>query len=114
MISEIGSTEYGGSKAAWIKDMLAKIPTDYPKIRGLLWFEKFDDGMDWPIETSASATSAFADRHPEPRLRGQQLRLPGRRPGHAPTALSQADLTNVRADLAVLKLRGQARRWLPA
>jgi Glycosyl hydrolase family 26 len=61
IVSEIGSTEYGGSKAAWIKDMLAKIPTSYPKIRGLLWFEKFDDGMDWPIETSTSATSAFAE-----------------------------------------------------
>jgi hypothetical protein len=61
IISEIGSTEFGGSKAAWIKDMLAKIPTSYPKVRGLLWFEKFDDGMDWPIETSASATSAFAE-----------------------------------------------------
>jgi hypothetical protein len=60
IISEIGSTEYGGSKAAWITDMLAKIPTNYPKIRGLLWFEQFDDGMDWPIETSTSATSAFA------------------------------------------------------
>jgi hypothetical protein len=61
MISEVGSTEYGGSKAAWIKDMLTKIPASYPKIRGLLWFEKFDDGMDWPIETSASATAAFAE-----------------------------------------------------
>jgi hypothetical protein len=60
IISEIGSTEYGGSKAAWITDMLAKIPTNYPKIHGLLWFEQFDDGMDWPIETSSSATSAFA------------------------------------------------------
>jgi hypothetical protein len=60
MISEIGSTEYGGSKAAWIQDALAKIPVSYPKIRGLLWFEQFDDGMDWPIETSSSATSAFA------------------------------------------------------
>ncbi len=60
MISEIGSTEDGGSKAAWIKDALAKIPADYPKIRGVLWFEQYDDGMDWPIETSGSATSAFA------------------------------------------------------
>jgi hypothetical protein len=60
IISEVGSTEYGGSKAAWITDMLAKIPTNYPKIHGLLWFEQFDDGMDWPIETSSSATSAFA------------------------------------------------------
>ena len=61
MISEIGSTEHGGSKAAWIKDMLAKLPTNYPKIRGLLWFEKFDDGMDWPLETSAAAVNAFAE-----------------------------------------------------
>jgi hypothetical protein len=60
MISEIGSTEYGGSKAAWIKDALAKIPSDYPKIRGVLWFEQSDDGMDWPIETSSGSTSAFA------------------------------------------------------
>jgi hypothetical protein len=60
IVSEIGATEYGGSKAAWIADLLAKIPSSYPKIRGLLWFEKFDDGMDWPLETSASATSAFA------------------------------------------------------
>ena len=60
LIGEIGSTEYGGSKAGWIEDALAKIPTNYPKIRGLLWFDTFDDGMDWPIETSAAATGAFA------------------------------------------------------
>jgi hypothetical protein len=60
IVSEIGSTEHGGSKSAWIKDMLAKVPTEYPKIRGLLWFEKYDDGMDWPLATSSSAGSAFA------------------------------------------------------
>jgi mannan endo-1,4-beta-mannosidase len=60
IIGEVASTEHGGSKAAWITDMLSKIPTSYPKIRGLLWFERLDSGMDWPIETSSSATSAFA------------------------------------------------------
>jgi beta-mannanase len=60
IIGEVGSSEYGGSKAAWIGDMLAKVPTEYPQIRGLLYFEKYDDGMDWPIDSSASATSAFA------------------------------------------------------
>jgi hypothetical protein len=73
MVSEIGSTEYGGSKAAWIKDMLAKVPVDYPKIRGLLWFEKFDDGMDWPIETSASASSAFAEGMRNPAYAGNSF-----------------------------------------
>ncbi|HEX6782264.1 MAG TPA: Ig-like domain-containing protein [Solirubrobacterales bacterium] len=61
MIGEVASTEYGGSKAAWIKDMLAKVPTAYPKIRALLWFDKFDSNMDWPVETSSSATAAFAE-----------------------------------------------------
>jgi hypothetical protein len=60
IVGEVSSTEYGGSKASWIRDALAKIPVSYPKIRGLLWFEKFDDGMDWPIETSGSSIEAFA------------------------------------------------------
>jgi hypothetical protein len=61
MIAEVASSEYGGSKATWIKEMLAQVPTEYPKIRALLWFDKFDSSMDWPIETSSSATSAFAE-----------------------------------------------------
>ena len=60
MIGEVGSSELGGSKAAWTQDMLEKVPTEYPQMRALLWFDKFDDGMDWPIETSASAGTAFA------------------------------------------------------
>jgi hypothetical protein len=60
IVSEVGSSEFGGSKAAWLENMLATVPADYPKIRGLLYFEKYDDGMDWPIVTSESATSAFA------------------------------------------------------
>jgi hypothetical protein len=61
MIGEVASSEYGGSKASWIKDMLARVPAEYPKIRALLWFDKFDSSMDWPIETSATATAAFAE-----------------------------------------------------
>jgi hypothetical protein len=60
IVSEVGSSEYGGSKAAWITEMLSDLPTDYPKIRGLLWFDKYDSSMDWPLDTSASATAAFA------------------------------------------------------
>jgi len=60
LIGEIGSTEHGGSKAEWIEEALAAIPLSYPMIRGLVWFDTFDDGMDWPIETSASSANAFA------------------------------------------------------
>jgi Glycosyl hydrolase family 26 len=61
MLGEFGSSEYGGSKADWIRDALARIPAEYPQIRAALWFDKFDDDMDWPIETSSSATAAFAE-----------------------------------------------------
>jgi mannan endo-1,4-beta-mannosidase len=60
MIGEMGSTENGGSKASWISEALAEIPTAFPNIRAMLWFDTFDDGMDWPIETSTSAAGAFA------------------------------------------------------
>jgi beta-mannanase len=60
VVSEVGSSEDGGSKAQWIAEALKSARTEYPQLRGLLWFEKYDDGMDWPIETSSSATAAFA------------------------------------------------------
>ena len=66
MLGEFGSTEQGGSKAEWIRDALGRIPSEYPQIRAALWFDKFDDGMDWPIETSSSATQAFAEGIQQP------------------------------------------------
>jgi len=85
LIAEIGSTEYGGSKASWIQDALAKIPADYPKIGGLLWFDTYIEGMDWPIESSTTATSAFAEGVGDPAyagngyagLTGDQIAPPG-------------------------------------
>ncbi|MEK6276826.1 MAG: glycosyl hydrolase [Actinomycetota bacterium] len=59
MIAETGSTEYGGSKADWTRDALTMAPS-YPKIRALVWYENYADGMDWPIETSQGSTGAFA------------------------------------------------------
>jgi hypothetical protein len=66
MLGEVGSSESGGSKAQWIEDALASIPSDYPQMRAMLWFDKFDDNMDWPIETSTAATTAFAEGIQEP------------------------------------------------
>jgi hypothetical protein len=60
VLGEIASSEQGGSKAQWIAEMLRDLPVEYPKVRGLVWFDKFENGMDWPIETSESAAAAFA------------------------------------------------------
>jgi Glycosyl hydrolase family 26 len=60
MLGELAASEYGGSKAAWIREMFAALQTEYGNVRGLVWFEKLGNGEDWPLESSASALSAFA------------------------------------------------------
>jgi beta-mannanase len=59
VIGEVGSAENGGSKSAWISEMLRELPTNYQGIRGVIWFDKLEEG-DWPIESSPAAESAFA------------------------------------------------------
>jgi hypothetical protein len=80
MIGEIGSTEKGGSKADWIEEALTAIPVKYPKIGGLVWFDTYDDGMDWPIETSASAAGAFAEAIQSPAYVEEGAVAPGEGP----------------------------------
>lgn len=60
IIGEVASTELGGSKASWIRDMLGtQLRGNYPRIKGFLWFNDRTGG-DWPIETSLGAKNAFA------------------------------------------------------
>jgi hypothetical protein len=65
MLGEVSSTEVGGSKAAWISNMFTVIPTLFPKLRALVWYDSNDVGpgnrTDWEVESSPSATSAFAE-----------------------------------------------------
>jgi Glycosyl hydrolase family 26 len=60
VIGETAASEYGGSKAGWINEMFEALPSRYPQVRGLLWFENPDSSMDWPLESSESAVEAFA------------------------------------------------------
>ena len=61
MVSETGSSEKGGSKAAWIREALeVQLPQNFPAVKGLVWWNRFEDGFDWPIETSVAAQAAFA------------------------------------------------------
>jgi beta-mannanase len=59
LIAETASEERGGSKSNWIKNALAVIPREYPKVRGLIWFNEESQEMRWPIESSSAAQSAF-------------------------------------------------------
>jgi mannan endo-1,4-beta-mannosidase len=59
LIGETASVEQGGSKAAWITDMLRDLPTKYPRVKAFVWTNVVEDSAGWPIESSSSAESAF-------------------------------------------------------
>jgi hypothetical protein len=64
VVGETASTEIGGSKAAWIQEMLgASLPASFSGIRGVVWFNWniHENGgtRDWAIETSQAAEDAF-------------------------------------------------------
>ena len=63
MISQIASDERGGSKAAWISDLLTTQLPRYPQIKALSWFNwYFNESGTWrnyEIESSTTAQAAF-------------------------------------------------------
>jgi hypothetical protein len=59
MLAETASSERGGSKPKWIKNMYHEIRTRYHKVRAVIWYDVNDRGTGWPIETSQRASNAF-------------------------------------------------------
>jgi beta-mannanase len=57
-ISEVGSAEAGGDKAAWIKSMFSDVRA-HPQIKSLVWFD-LRKQTDWRINSSVTAGRAFA------------------------------------------------------
>jgi hypothetical protein len=57
LINEVGSSEIGGSKAAWISDFVGLL-VEHPQVIGFLWSE-FTSQADWSLETSAAAIAAM-------------------------------------------------------
>ena len=60
MLGEFATSSYGGHKALWIRKMFEQLPGKYPRVRALVYFDTVDRTVDWPLETSPSATKAFA------------------------------------------------------
>lgn len=58
MISEVGSAEQGGNKAAWISDFFSRLAAR-PEIRGVIWFNH-DKEADWRIQSSDASRIAYA------------------------------------------------------
>jgi hypothetical protein len=59
ILAELATSGYGGNKAAWIRNMLATIPKNYPKVRGFVYFNVNDRNAGWEIESSPATSRAF-------------------------------------------------------
>lgn len=61
-IAEFSSTENGGDKAQWIRDMFAALPAQFPKIFALMWFSQSKSAeADWALNTSPAAVLAWKE-----------------------------------------------------
>lgn len=59
MIGEMAATERGGDKAAWITDaFLTTVPTRYPRIKAIVWFQANKE-TDWRVNSSTASLNAY-------------------------------------------------------
>ena len=55
MIGEVATSGTPEAKAYWIHGMFAALRHRFDKVRALLWFNKIDGGVDWPLDSAAAA-----------------------------------------------------------
>ncbi|PPF60508.1 endoglucanase [Clavibacter michiganensis] len=59
VIGEVASSETGGSKAAWDRDLVAYLQAQ-PDVLGFVWFD-FQKEADWRIDSSAASATALRE-----------------------------------------------------
>jgi beta-mannanase len=59
MLGEVASNNHGGSEAKWITRMFQELPTDFPKIQGIVWYQ-VQDQWDFPLRAHTAAARAFS------------------------------------------------------
>ncbi len=67
MIVETGSWETGGSKAAWVSDLLTRELPEYGHIRAFLWWSVDDPRGDLRVDSSPAALAALRSGLASPR-----------------------------------------------
>ena len=62
-MTELGSAEQGGDKAAWLRDCFTSFETDYPLVAGILLLEVESDrewpNINWSVASSPESLNAF-------------------------------------------------------
>ena len=78
LLAEFASGGKSHRKSEWIKQMFQDLRTKYRRIRGLIWFEQFDRGVQWPIESAPKVTEHLPPRNQLPGLHAERLQHPWR------------------------------------
>ena len=60
MLGEIASNGPGAAKAVWIRRMFEALRGKFRRVRALVWFDEYDRGLQWPLETFPAARKAFS------------------------------------------------------
>lgn len=62
LITEIGCSESGTDKAAWVTDVYTQLKNGvYPNLKALVWFDENKE-YDWRINSSAAALTAYINK----------------------------------------------------
>jgi hypothetical protein len=69
-IGEMASGRTGEAKAAWLQDMHESLATQFPGIKGLVWFDVKKE-RDWRLEESAAAQKGAASIFSQPLYRSR-------------------------------------------
>ena len=80
MLGEFASNGGGKPKATWISRMFRVLPSQYPKVHGLVWFNRPDRGMSWTLESSPVGLTAFSKGIRNKRYRGPRFAALSRSP----------------------------------
>lgn len=71
MIAETASAEQGGDKAAWIRQAFLKdVPSRFPRIKAVLWFN-VNLERDWRVNSSSSSLAAYKEVLASPYYQGR-------------------------------------------
>jgi len=73
LLAEFASGGKSHRKAEWITQMFKDLRSKYRRIRGLIWFEQIDRGVQWPIESAPKVTEAFRNGIKAPGFRINQF-----------------------------------------
>jgi hypothetical protein len=58
LIGEMSSAEVGGDKGKWIDDIVSTLRTNFPLIKGVIWFD-INKERDWRFSSSPASEAAF-------------------------------------------------------